>query len=196
MTVLQQQCLLTYLGYDPGPIDGQDGPRTQAALAQFTSEFGLGADGLVGAVAGTVAQIDKPAAPSSPQSGTFWDNIKHFSRGEFRCPCGNCGGYPVEPHESIVTEAEALRDHLGVPVTIVPLTGDPHAGGSGVRCVAYNATFSNSASNSRHLSGKAVDFSAPAPASKIEAWLESRRNAGKLRYWYRITSTSWHMDTN
>ena len=55
MTVKQQQCLLDYLGYDPGQIDGVDGPKTQAALAAFRSDYGMGAEGLVAAVAGTAA---------------------------------------------------------------------------------------------------------------------------------------------
>ena len=32
MTVKQSQCLLTYLGYNPGPIDNVDGSKTHVAL--------------------------------------------------------------------------------------------------------------------------------------------------------------------
>lgn len=47
MTTYQIQCLLGYLGYDPGAIDGIDGPKTQAALSKFRSDYGMGAEGLV-----------------------------------------------------------------------------------------------------------------------------------------------------
>lgn len=46
MTTKQIQCLLTYLGYDPGQIDGIDGKKTQAALSAFRADYGVGADGL------------------------------------------------------------------------------------------------------------------------------------------------------
>ena len=72
MTTKQMQCLLTYLGYDPGTIDGIDGRKTQAALEKFRADYGVGAEGLVGAVAGTVAQV---GLPKQGETGTFWDEI-------------------------------------------------------------------------------------------------------------------------
>lgn len=42
------QCALKYRGYDPGEIDGDFGPRTYAALADFQAENGLEADGVAG----------------------------------------------------------------------------------------------------------------------------------------------------
>ena len=41
------QQILTDLGYDPGPIDGQCGPRTMAAVKQFQKEAGLAEDGII-----------------------------------------------------------------------------------------------------------------------------------------------------
>ncbi|WP_163078628.1 peptidoglycan-binding domain-containing protein, partial [Acinetobacter baumannii] len=35
------QRLLTRMGYDPGPIDGLDGPRTDAALRAFVADRNL-----------------------------------------------------------------------------------------------------------------------------------------------------------
>lgn len=201
MTERQKQCLLTYLGYDPGAIDGVDGPRTRAALEAFTADYGVGAEGLPGAVAGMVPKRNKPPntascseKPNSSKTGTFWDDIAHFSREEFRCPCGKCGGFPVEPVEAIVREAEALRVALGVPVVIVPPDG--HSGGSGVRCQAYNDSLKGSVPNSRHVQGKAVDFCAPGVANAVkEAWLAREKAGGRLRYYYRIgNSNNYHMD--
>lgn len=42
------QDALTKLGYDPGPIDGKDGPRTQDAVRQFQAFASIKVDGIVG----------------------------------------------------------------------------------------------------------------------------------------------------
>ena len=86
-----------------------------------------------------------------------------------------------------------MRGSFGRPMIIVPPDG--HSGGSGVRCQKYNDSLSGSASNSRHIQGKAIDFSAPGvSASTIEAYLKKLINSGRIRYWYKIQSGSYHMD--
>jgi len=42
------QAKLAGLGYEPGPIDGWPGPRTQAAVRKYQAHTGLEVDGLVG----------------------------------------------------------------------------------------------------------------------------------------------------
>jgi len=44
-TVAQIQRSLSMLGYDPGPADGQMGPRTRTAIAAYQRSAGLAADG-------------------------------------------------------------------------------------------------------------------------------------------------------
>ena len=157
MTVKQQQCLLDYLGYDPGQIDGVDGPKTQAALAAFRSDYGMGAEGLVAAVAGTAAKVERPAeeeqaATDKPKTGTFWDDIKWFKRAEFRCKCGGryCNGYPVEIDAGMVKIADQIRARIGNPIPI----------NSGLRCKVHNANVGG-VSNSQHLYGNAADLGCP-----------------------------------
>ena len=41
MTVRQRQLLLAYLGYDPGAIDGANGPKTKAAIKAFQQDSGV-----------------------------------------------------------------------------------------------------------------------------------------------------------
>ena len=54
MTTKQIQCLLTYLGYDPGQIDGVDGPKTHAALGASRTDYRIGSEGLVAETAAKV----------------------------------------------------------------------------------------------------------------------------------------------
>ena len=45
MTVRQIQCLLCYLGFDPGAPDGKLGPNTMAATRRFQAAAHLNVDG-------------------------------------------------------------------------------------------------------------------------------------------------------
>ena len=174
MTVMQIQHLLAYLGYDPGDCDGAMGRNTQAAVRRFQADYGLTADGdpgaatqkmLIGAIAGTAVKVEKPESSDEPKTGTFWDDIQFFSRTEFRCPCGRCGGFPVEPQESIARTVDEIRYRLGIPISIVD------GGGSGVRCAAHNAEVGG-VSNSQHLFGLAADLHSAASPAQMKAVAE------------------------
>jgi len=47
-TIAGVQDALTKLGYDPGGIDGLDGPKTRDAVSQFQAYAGIKVDGKVG----------------------------------------------------------------------------------------------------------------------------------------------------
>ena len=188
MTVKQTQCLLAYLGYDPGQIDGVDGPKTQAALAAFRSDYGMGAEGLVAAVAGTAAKVERPAeeeqsATDKPKTGTFWDDIKWFKRAEFRCKCGGryCNGYPAEMQEAVVRIADAARSHFGKPAHVI----------SGLRCQKWNA-HEGGVANSQHMYGEAIDLRIDGVDSETLRQFVSTQPGH--RYSYRINSTNVHFD--
>lgn len=180
MTTKQIQCLLAYLGYDPGPIDGVDGPKTQAALAVFRADYGVGSEGLVGAVAGT---LSKPEKPKQEETGTFWDEIRYFRREEFKCKCGGqyCSGYPSEMQEAVVKIADAARAHFGKPAHVV----------SGLRCKQWNA-HEGGVGNSQHMYGEACDLRIDGVDSEtLRQFLASQPGH---RYSYRINSTNVHFD--
>jgi hypothetical protein len=57
-TIEQIQAALTQLGYNPGPIDGDLGPRTKSALMAFQTAHKLIADGVPGPKTKSVLQHD------------------------------------------------------------------------------------------------------------------------------------------
>lgn len=192
MTTKQIQHLLAYLGYDVTP-DGIYGEQTRSATTQFQGDYGgLDPDGIPGQQTQTALQQavgdgwQRPAEDSTQDgdtsdTGTFWDGIKYFKRSEFACPCGKCGGFPAEPEEKLVKAADKVRDYFGNPMTI----------SSGVRCTARNAAVGG-VSNSRHLSGKAMDFSVRGfSASSVLAYVQ---HLSEIRYAYAIDSNWVHMD--
>ena len=192
MTVKQVQLLLAFLGYDPGDCDGVDGKNTRAALRAFQQAEGLDPDGIAGqqtqarlreaVFQGRTKTGQEPAA-APLGTGTWWDEIRYFSRQEpyIGCSCGQCGGFPVEPSEKLMRLADAVRAAAGRPM--VPT--------STVRCRAHNKAVGG-VENSRHLLGKAMDFS-------IRGWSADRtlalvRQQKAARYAYAIDGTHVHMD--
>ena len=194
MTAKQIQPLLTYLEYDPGPIDGLDGANTRAAVRRFQQAEGLGVDGIAGeqtqaALKDAVWQErfakdnTVPSSGQPPDTGTFWDSIKYFTRDEpyIACPCGRCGGFPVEPAEKLMRLADAVREDAGKPM--VPT--------STVRCDAHNAEVGG-VPTSRHKLGHAMDFLIPGmTANQILTIVRKQKN---VVYCYAIDERAVHMD--
>ena len=163
MTMKQVQNLLQFLGYYDGIPDNDYGPKTYKATLDFQIDFGgIAQDGKPGeetqkALRHAVAYgMPTYETEDKPETGDFWvdDPPEHFEKKEFRCPCGECDGFPVEPQESMVRAVNEIRRRLGVPVTIVR---DDGSGGSGVRCAKHNAEVGGVA-NSQHLTGIAADL--------------------------------------
>lgn len=201
MTDRQKQHLLGYLGYYSGQVDGIWGRLSEEAIREFQRDYGLEDDGicgqmtqkmLIGAIAGTASKVECPAesepeAGGKPQTGTFWDDIRYFTREEFRCQCKGkyCNGFPVEPEEKMVRTVDEIRRRLGIPVSIVD------SGGSGVRCQKHNAEVGG-VYNSEHLYGRAADLHSSASPERMKAVAEEvMGNTGGIGLY------SWgiHVDT-
>lgn len=162
MTIKQVQCLLTYLGYAPGAIDGADGRNTQAAIRAFQAQEGLATDGIAGAKTqaalldavaegrGYEPKADTKQPTTSGDTGTFWDRIQYFTREECRCKCGGkyCDGYPAEMSETTMLIADEVRRRAGVPLR----------NNSALRCKQWNALQPGAAANSNHMTGRAIDL--------------------------------------
>lgn len=155
MSMKQIQNLLQYLGYYEGIPDGDYGPLTRQATMDFQSDYkGLTVDGDPGeqtqkALRDAVAYgMPVYEAGDKPESGDFWKKKSpYFEKKELACPCGECGGFPVEPDEELVVDVNEFRRRLGVPVIVT----------SGIRCAAHNKNVGGVA-NSQHLGGDAADL--------------------------------------
>ena len=168
MTVRQKQCLLAYLGYYAGEVDGVWGDASRKATEEFQRENQLAVDGVFGdSTAACIREViaSGEVADGETNGADWWKDIRYFRRGEFRCPCGRCGGFPVEPQESMVRTVDEIRHRLGVPVSVVD------GGGSGVRCAAHNAEVGG-VSNSQHLYGLAADLHSAASPAEMKAVAE------------------------
>lgn len=177
MTNKQKQCLLCYLGLYSGDIDGIWGNQSTTATREFQKQQGLVCDGIFGS--DTERAILEAICRNTDD---FWCSIRHFDRQEFACKCGRyCDGFPVEPDPVLVSLAQRLRNHFGVPVKV----------SSGVRCPKHNANVGGVA-NSRHLTGKAMDFAVEGKSSAQV--LEYIQTQPEVRYAYAIDKHYVHMD--
>ena len=197
MTVKQRQHLLAYLGYYVGSVDGDWGTLSKTACTAFQKDFGgIRVDGFGGTETDkalrhavdydmfkTELAQDVTDNNVGNTTGTFWDEIEFFDRNEpgIACPCGRCGGFPVEPVERLMRNADAVRRHFGKPM--IP--------SSTVRCDAHNAELPGSAANSLHKRGKAMDFAIPGiSAGNLEAYV---RTLPEVHECYRIDGSYVHM---
>ena len=189
MTIEQKQCLLRYLGYYHGDIDGLWGKQSTLATAGFQDDYGLEPDGVFGLLTEdmakkAVAELVQPVAPAEPEDPQgFWAEIKHFNREEFRCKCGGkyCDGFPVEPSEKLLRLADRVREHFGVPASV----------SSGIRCEKHNARVGG-VPGSRHKYGTAMDFHLKGlPASVALPYIQAQPDCN---YAYAIDSNYIHMD--
>lgn len=193
MTNEQKQCLLRYLDYYDDDIDDVWGAESKKATKAFQEDNGLSADGVFGTATKkkVLEHIYKETgfkkkttiSSTSSKSGDFWDDIKYFKKSEFACKCGGkyCKGYPAEPQEKLIRVAERVREHFGKPATVT----------SGLRCTKHNAN-EGGVSNSRHLSGKAMDFCIQGVSgATLLAYVQKQP---EIRYAYIISGNYVHMD--
>ena len=191
MTAKQKQALLSYLGYYDGPLDGLWGEKSQWATIDFQRAYmeQTEVDGIFGAatekrILEVVATGEEPVDDKMSATADWWQGIRYFTRAEFRCPCGRCGGFPVEPDEKMVRLADQVREHFGSPVIV----------SSGVRCQTHNDELPGSAKNSYHVKGKAMDFCVRGvPGAKLLAYVKTL----PVHYAYQINGSDFvHMDVN
>jgi hypothetical protein len=196
MTIKEKQCLLYFLGYYVGEIDGTWGTLSKTATKAFQKDYGITDDGICGATTekalkhavcyGMPAKKTSTAATTTNSTKTgWWKDIKYFDRSEFACHCGGkyCTGFPKEPQEKLIKVADKVRKYYNSEITVT----------SGVRCSKHNANVGG-VSNSRHIDGKAMDFCVKGKTSaQVLAHVKTYPD---IRYAYAIDGTYVHMDIN
>lgn len=184
MTIKQRQCLLAYLGYYTGEIDGIFGKQSTTATKAFQEDYGISASGVVDE--DTEKSLTHAVAygmPTKKEPKDFWEDIQYFERDEFKCKCGGkyCNGFPVEPSEKLVRLAEKVRKHFNAPAIV----------SSGVRCETHNANVGG-VSGSRHKYGTAMDFRVQGKTGEqVLAYVLAQP---ETNYAYNIDGTYIHMD--
>ena len=193
MTLEQKQCLLRYLGYYAGAIDGIWGEKSKRATIDFQRSYmeQEDVDGIFGAatekrILEVIATGEKPAVAENATTAPadWWKDLRYFRRKEFRCPCPRCGGFPVEPDETLVRLADQVRDHFGAPAMV----------SSGVRSQTHNDELLSSAKNSYHVKGKAMDFCVRGVSgTELLSYVKTL----PIHYAYQINGSDFvHMDVN
>lgn len=177
MTTRQIQNLLDYLGYEPGVIDGANGPNTRDAVTAFQRAEGLAADGIAGAntqgkLLEAVAKgrfcapqepVIKPAAGGGEAEKYLQaDGCYHIPRGvdvqlsknlwahEVVCQGVGCCSESIISKRMVDTYQD-IRDEYGDAIEIAT------ADGSGYRCEKHNREVGG-ASGSLHKTGCAFDM--------------------------------------
>lgn len=178
MTDIQKQCLLMYLGYYTGTVDGIWGEKSKKATRIFREENGMEAKELFD------DQAEKKILEviASRRESSWWEEIQNFTEAEFACKCKTyCNGYPARVQRQLVEVAQRTRNHFASAVIV----------SSGVRCNQHNRNVGG-VSNSRHLTGRAMDFCVQGKTSgEVLSFLQAQP---EIRYAYAIDGSFVHMD--
>lgn len=211
----QKQLQLKHLGYYTGEIDGIFGPASKEATKKFQRAYGLEVDGSFGpateaksilvwkdiqsklVIRGYAIEIDGYCGNNTVNAVTqfqkdyllqvdgicgvqsrkyldAWAYARNFKLSEFRCP-KLCNGYPVNVNPTLLYVCQDIRNHFGKSFNIT----------SGIRCKAFNTQLDGSTSNSKHMSGEAVDFYISGVDKNIVlAYCKELKTQGRIAYTY------------
>lgn len=205
MTVEQVQCLLEFLGYAPGSIDGADGRNTQAAVRRFQQQEGLTVDGIAGSKTQTALREavfqgrvyvppDSEKADTGAQDGSGAgygaevylqaDGFYHIPRGVDVQITKNFWAHEIHCQGvGCCTESVISKRIMDLAQEIRDDLGEPltigTSGGSGYRCKAHNAVTPGASPTSLHTISEAVDLHYRDP-DKLKAVVLRRLKDGEV----------------
>ena len=158
-------------------IDGLAGTETKTATLEWQISHGLTGTGIAD------ASTREKIFSTEPVIHDRWEDIKYFSKQEFKCKCGGryCSGFPAEMDYQLMDIADDVRSYFNAPAFI----------SSGLRCTNHNSNVGG-VSGSRHMLGKAIDFRIEGiSAKKLYNYV---KYLSGIRYCYIIDSSYVHMD--
>lgn len=145
-------------------VDGVAGERTKQKCKEYQEKNNLKVDGICG-----IETRNKIYSKN-----ISWDDIKHFKKYEFECPC--CGLNNV--NMNLVKLLDEIREHYNSPLTVT----------SGCRCTKHNAKVGG-AQGSRHKLGKAADIKVKnVNKNDLLKYCKELVAEGKARYTYTNNS--------
>ncbi|MDD6272337.1 MAG: D-Ala-D-Ala carboxypeptidase family metallohydrolase [bacterium] len=141
LTRKKRQEYLKYLGYYNGEIDGIVGSKTRSAYKKLQNDFFVRKEDKDGLYGNNTDLLLRCAYNVKKYT-------KNFKLTEFRCKCKGkyCTCYPSELNKSLLIYLQDVRNSYGsINIT------------SGLRCKKWNE-IQGGTTNSKHIKGKAVDF--------------------------------------
>lgn len=124
-SVRQTQQALKDKGYDPGPVDGVNGPQTKAALRQYQQKENLDEDGRLGPK--TMDSLGVKHGSAGTEFGEAGDNVKHsYSKGGHQMANGTKEAGSDLKHGDVVDGAKDFGKGVGKGVGNVAV-GTGHA---------------------------------------------------------------------
>lgn len=102
------QYLLLYAGHPPGPLDGEDGPKTQGAVKAYQAEKELKVDGIAGPVTKGQLYTDYLEAHSPKLDAALFHEPKFAGLGS-DCPLADVDGANLQNRRVVVFAFKAPR---------------------------------------------------------------------------------------
>lgn len=143
LSVKERQEKLKYLGFYSGAIDGIERVKTKRAYKELQDKYFFRKQDKDGKYKNNTEKLLMCAFNVKKYTKNF--DIK---KDKLYCRCKGkyCTGYPAIMNENMLKNLQAIRDKYGA-TTVTSM----------LRCKEWNKKVGGS-TNSRHLSGKAVDF--------------------------------------
>lgn len=168
LTVKKRQEYLKTLGFYDGKIDGKEGPLTKKSYKDLQTKYFVrkqDKDGIYG----------KNTDILLINAYNVYKYCKNFKLEEFACHCKGkyCTGYPDTLSTSLLKNIQLVRNKYGA----TSIT-------SALRCKTWNSLQKGSSKTSKHLSGRALDFT----NAKTKT-LAGRKEA--INYWFTLNSPNY-----
>lgn len=168
LTVKKRQEYLKTLGFYDGKIDGKVGNMTKKAYKDLQAKYFIRTkdrDGLYGKNTDILLR----------NAYNVYKYCKNHKVEDFACHCKGkyCTGHPAELNTNVLKNIQIIENKYGKMTIQSPL-----------RCKTHNAMQTGSSSSSKHMSGKALDFS----NAKTKT-LEQRKEI--INYWMTLNKPSY-----